>query len=118
VVQRLEVRILVAGSLVLAMLLGAVDAATAEGTIVAWGWNYWAQRDVPAPNSDFVALSAQNMTSAALRSSGAAAVWGMCLQGQCAIPAPNGGFVAVSEGGGHTLGLKANGSIVAWGDNT
>ena len=87
----------------------------ADGSIVAWGSNNYAQCSVPEPNAGFVAVAAGGYHSLGLKADGSIAAWGYNLYGQCSVPAPNAGFVALAGGGHHSLGLKADGSIVAWG---
>jgi len=90
---------------------------TSDGTIVAWGANYYGQCDVPAPNADFVAVSGGAVHSLGLKSDGTIVAWGLSVEGQCDVPAPNADFVAVAGGDHHSLGLKSDGTIAAWGDN-
>ena len=89
----------------------------ADGSIVAWGDNYYGQTDVPAPNTGFVAVAAGGSHSLGLKADGSIVAWGYNYPGQTDVPAPNTGFVAVAAGWYHSLGLKADGSIVAWGSN-
>jgi len=92
-------------------------AEGSDGSIVAWGANWFGQCNVPAPNEDFVAVAGGGVHSLGLKEDGSIVAWGSDEHGQCTVPAPNTGFVAVSGGAGHSLGLKADGSIVAWGWN-
>ncbi len=41
-----------------------------DGSVVAWGDNYYGQCDVPAPNSDFVALAAGSHHILGLKANG------------------------------------------------
>jgi hypothetical protein len=41
-----------------------------DGTIVAWGWNVYAQGNVPAPNADFVAIAAGGNSSLGIKNGG------------------------------------------------
>jgi len=88
-----------------------------DGTIVAWGRNTEGQRDVPAPNADFVAVAGGGLHSLGLKSDGTIVAWGWNNYGQCEVPAPNADFVAVAGGALHSLGVKSDGTIVAWGYN-
>ena len=92
-------------------------AAAQDGLIVAWGDNFYGQLDVPAPNTDFVAVAGGNNHSLGLKSDASIVAWGDNFYGQLDVPAPNTDFVAVAAGGLHSLGLKTDGSIVAWGRN-
>jgi len=87
----------------------------ASGSIVAWGHNGSGQCDVPAPNTDFVAVAAREYHSLGLKTDGSIVAWGWNSYGQCDVPAPNTDFVAVAGGWWHSLGLKDDSSIVAWG---
>jgi alpha-tubulin suppressor-like RCC1 family protein len=86
--------------------------------MAAWGDNSSGQRNVPAPNSGFLAVAAGTHFSMALRENGVVAAWGDNSAGQRNVPAPNTGFTAVTGGYLHCLGIKADSSVVAWGDNS
>lgn len=88
-----------------------------DGSVVAWGDNYYGQANVPSPNSGFVIVSAGAYHSLGLRSDGSIAAWGLGEDGQCSVPSPNAGFTGIAGGESHSLGLKADGSILAWGNN-
>jgi len=68
------------------------------GSIVAWGDNYYDQRNVPAPNGGFVAIAGDYGHSLGLKADGSIVAWGSNGYGQCNVPAPNSGFVAVPAG--------------------
>jgi hypothetical protein len=89
----------------------------ADGSIVAWGDNYYGQCNVPTPNNDFVAVSAGDVHSLGLKQDGSIVAWGYNNYGDCNVPSPNTGFVAVAAAWYNSLGLKADGSIVVWGFN-
>jgi hypothetical protein len=97
---------------------GAYQIAV-EGSrpIVAWGYNGYAQCNVPAPNTDFVAVAAGWRHSLGLKADGSIVAWGDNTYAQCNVPSPNASFIAVAAGSTHSLGLKSEGSIVAWGRN-
>jgi len=88
-----------------------------DGSIVAWGQNFYGQCNIPSPNSGFIAIAAGWYHSLGLRQDGSIVAWGRNDYGQCNVPEPNSGFIAIAAGGLHSLGLKQDGSIVAWGDN-
>lgn len=86
--------------------------------MVAWGYNYDGQCDVPVPNSGFDAIAAGLWHSLGLKSDGSVVAWGHNAYGQCDVPSPNSGFVAVAAGQYHSLGVRSDGTIVAWGSNS
>ncbi len=88
-----------------------------DGSIVAWGLNYYGECDVPEPNEAFVAVTGGYGYSIGLKEDGSIVAWGYNNSGQCDVPEPNEGFAAVASGYNHSLGLKEDGSIVGWGWN-
>jgi len=97
----------VLSTLILVLLLGGAGEAWGQnGSIVAWGYNSTAQCEVPAPNTDFVAIAAGERHSLGLKADGSIAAWGYNYYGQCEVPAPNTGFAAIAAGSFHSLGLK------------
>ncbi len=103
--------------LVTASVLLPANKLKASGSIVAWGYNYYRQCNIPSPNTGFIAIAAEGHHSLGLKTDGSIAAWGDNRHGQCNIPLPNTGFIAIAAGYEHSLGLKADGSIVAWGRN-
>ena len=96
----------------------AVGCGSTAGMIIGWGVNDNGQCDVPAPNTDFVALAAGYSHSLGLKSDGSIVGWGGDNHyGQCDVPSPNTQFIAIAAGGGFSLGLKSDGTIVTWGYN-
>jgi len=85
----------------------------ADGSIIAWGSNYYGQTAVPEPNAGFSAVAASRWHSLGLKADGSVVAWG--AYGPTNVPTPNTGFTAVATGWVHALGLKGDGSIVAWG---
>lgn len=51
-------------------------ALKADGTVVAWGWNYYGQATVPAGLSNVMAISAGENFSVALKHDGRMVAWG------------------------------------------
>ena len=73
---------------------------------MAWGHNSSGQLDVPAPNTDFVAVAGGSSHSLGLKADGSIVAWGQNSYGQLDVPAPNSDFVALAGGWYHSLGLK------------
>lgn len=84
------------------------------GSIRAWG----AGTPVPAPNKDFIAVSAGGGHGLGLKTDGTVVAWGRNDKGQCNVPGQYTDVIAVAGGWAHSLCLRSNGSIVAWGDNS
>ena len=92
-------------------------ALKGDGTVVAWGDNYYDQSTVPAGLSGVTAISAGYGHSLALKSDGTVVAWGWNDYGQTDIPAGLSGVIAVSAGWYHSLALKSDGTVVAWSNN-
>lgn len=94
-----------------------VENCPIAGSVVGWGENNYGECNAPAPNSEFVAISAGFRFALGLRTNGKIAAWGHNEDYQCRVPEPNEEFAGVAAGGVHGLGLKSNGAIVGWGNN-
>ena len=92
----------------------------ADGTVEAWGDNFYGQCNVPTGLGDVVAISGGGRHSMALKSVGTVEAWG-CQgyynYGQCDVPSGLTDVVAIAAGYEHSMALKSNGTIVAWGRN-
>ncbi len=99
--------------LLVGVLAPAASGSPPGGSIVAWGRNVEGQASPPA-GEDFVAVSAGDRFSLALRADGSIAAWGDDSAHQASPPAGN-DFVAIAAGGAHGLALRADGSLVGWG---
>jgi len=88
-----------------------------DGTVIAWGNNYYGQTNVPPGLSNVIAIAAGDSHSLALRSDGTVIGWGLDASGQTNAPAGLSNVVAIAAGGFHSLALKSDGTVVAWGLN-
>lgn len=116
-------------------------ALATDGTVWAWGDNYWGQlgdgtnttRAIPTPvigmTTRTVAIAAGDNHSLALDADGALWAWGRNYDGELGIGTRGvyedipvqvtglAGAVAVAAGGYHSLAVRADGTIWAWGNN-
>jgi uncharacterized delta-60 repeat protein len=83
-------------------------ALRADGTVVAWGDNYYGQTNVPAGLTNAVAIAAGYYHSLALRADGTVVAWGKNGSGQTTVPAGLTSAVAIAAGDYHTLALIGN----------
>ena len=88
-----------------------------NGTVIAWGNNYYGQTNIPAGLTNVIAIAAGYYHSMALVSSGIVVSWGMCQYGQTNVPADLTNVVAIAAGAYHSLALKRDGTVVSWGFN-
>jgi alpha-tubulin suppressor-like RCC1 family protein len=93
-------------------------ALKSDGTLLAWGNNWYGQTNVPAGLSNVVSVSAGDYHFLALKADGTVVAWGGNLLGSSIVPAGLGGVVAIAAGGNNSLALKGDGTIVGWGDNS
>ena len=94
-----------------------VALAQADGTVVAWGDNFFGQRNVPDGLRGVTAIAAGAIHSLALASDGTVVAWGDNGAGQTTIPDGLTGVTAIAAGFYHSLALTSDGTVVAWGDN-
>jgi alpha-tubulin suppressor-like RCC1 family protein len=116
-------------------------ALKSDGTVWAWGGNYYGElgdgtttkRSAPVQTqgiSGVTALAAGNSHSLALKSDGTVWTWGYNYSGQLGIGTndaaahttpvrvPNlSGITALAAGYDHSLALKSDGTVWAWGNN-
>ena len=96
----------------------------ADGTIVAWGSNYYGECDVPAlpAGTTYTQVIGGKgwFWSAALRSDGDVIAWGNDhhhLQSVRALP-PGVVYTKIAAGSTHIVALRSDGAVVAWGDDS
>jgi hypothetical protein len=87
-----------------------------DGTVVAWGDNYYGQCNVPPGLTNVTAIAAGGEHSLAV-SNGFVLAWGDNYYGQCNVPLGLSNVWDVAASGFHSLALKGDGTVVAWGDN-
>ena len=92
-------------------------ALRSDGTVAAWGYNYYGQTTLPYGLINVVALAASKFHSLALRSDGTVAAWGYNYYGQTTLPVGLSNVVAISAGYYHSLALRSDGTVAAWGYN-
>jgi hypothetical protein len=100
----------------LAAALDHTLAVTADGSVVAWGYNFDGQCDVPRGLGRVLSVAAGAFFSLALKADGTVAAWGDNQFGQCDVPAGLGQVTRIAAGRGHALALGQDGTVVAWGD--
>jgi len=92
-------------------------ALKANGTVVAWGFNFDGQCNVPPDLANVVKVVAGEFFSLVLRSDGSLVAWGDNDYGQQGVPPGLTGVVDIAAGRGHCLARKSDGTVVAWGSN-
>ncbi|HVM47833.1 MAG TPA: LamG-like jellyroll fold domain-containing protein [Candidatus Acidoferrum sp.] len=104
-------------------------AATASGSIIAWGAGdttipviYYApnygQSVVPASASNVVAVAASDYDSFALRSDGKVVAWGENTYFLTNPPSSVSNVVALAARGSHALAMRSDGTVISWGNLT
>ena len=93
----------------------AADAGA--GSVIAWGYNYNGQTNVPAALTGVTAISEGEGLSMALRSDGTVFAWGDNGNGTTNVPPGLSNVTAISAAG-HGMALKADGTVIAWGYNS
>jgi hypothetical protein len=92
-------------------------AVLTNGTVTAWGNNYYGQSVVPTNLADVVAVAAGGRHSMALARDGDIVSWGNNTLGQITnkpVAATN--IAAIAAGIWHSLALRADGTVFARGD--
>jgi hypothetical protein len=91
-------------------------ALRADGTVLAWGWDFWNQNDVPPSATNCVGIAAGAYYSTALRADGTVVAWGT-YNNESFVPSTATNVVAIYAGDYFSVGLRADGSLVGWGSD-
>ncbi|HWR57565.1 MAG TPA: Ig-like domain-containing protein, partial [Thermodesulfovibrionales bacterium] len=81
---------------------GYTVALKNDGTIVAWGDNYYGQTTVPSGLSGVTAIAAGGGHTVALKNNGTVVAWGYNVYGQSNVPSGLSGVIAIAAGNSHT----------------
>ncbi len=90
-------------------------ALKADGSVVVWGSNEWAQCNVPGTARNIVAIAAGGDQCLALKADGTLVRWGYNGYNLHPIPAGIGDVVAISAAYSHCLALRSDRTVFAWG---
>jgi alpha-tubulin suppressor-like RCC1 family protein len=93
-------------------------ALKSDGTMIAWGDNYFGQLNMPAGLTNVTAITALGYHNLALNSNGTVIGYGLNSDGQVNVPAGLTNVTAIAAGGYHSLALKSNGTVIGWGATT
>jgi hypothetical protein len=90
-------------------------ALKSDGTVQAWGYDFYHQCDVPDGLTNAVAIACGGYFSVALKNDGTVVAWGDNYYGQTNLPPDLTNVVAIAAGGLHGLALKSDGTVEGWG---
>ena len=105
-----------AAALAIVAAVPKVAADTGAGSVIAWGYNYNGQTNVPAALTGVAAISEGEGYSMALRSDGTVFAWGDNGNGTTNVPPGLSNVIAISAAS-HGMALKNDGTVVSWGYN-
>jgi alpha-tubulin suppressor-like RCC1 family protein len=92
-------------------------AQRADGSLTAWGNNFYGQTNIPPGLSNVVALECGEYHNLALKGDGSLVAWGRNDFGQTNVPVGLSNLFAAAGGRYHNTFLKWDGTVGAWGDN-
>jgi len=92
-------------------------ALKSDGTVIAWGDDYYGQCEVPTNLTGVAAIAAGNTHSLALLTNGTVVGWGDDYNGQSSPPTNLTSVISIAAGVQHSLALKQDGTVASWGDN-
>jgi hypothetical protein len=85
-----------------------------DGSVVAWGANFYGQRTVPDEAlSGVKAVAAGGYHTVALKTDGTVIAWGYNADGQTSVPVGLTGVSAIAAGLGHTVALLGTGEAAS-----
>jgi alpha-tubulin suppressor-like RCC1 family protein len=94
-------------------------AVRVDGSVIAWGGNYYGQSTVPPGLTNIIAVAAggdlTHAHSIALRNNGRAVAWGSNNSGQTNLPPWETNIVAVAAGATHSFYLRSNRTVFVVG---
>jgi len=88
-------------------------ALKGNGTVVAWGDDYYGETNVPTGLTNVVAIAAGGYYSLALKGDGTVVAW----DDHPGFPTGLTNVVAIAAGWLDSLALKGDGTVVVWGDD-
>jgi alpha-tubulin suppressor-like RCC1 family protein len=101
---------------------GQSIAVKTDGTVVAWGANYYGEGVAPTNLTGVAMVSAGWYHNVALLTNGTVTAWGLNVPAigytLTNVPANLTNAIVISAQALHTLALRSNGTVVAWGYNT
>ena len=87
----------------------------ADGTVMAWGNNYYGAASPPASATNIQAIATGSSFSLALREDGTLLLWG---QSHVPVPPDATNILAISATVQHALAIRDDGRVIAWGDDS
>lgn len=90
-------------------------ALRADGTVIAWGANWFGQCNVPAGLSNVVEVAAGDKHSLARLADGRVVGWGANYYGLTNVPAQLTNAVSIASRGDLCMAAAKDGSVVVWG---
>ncbi len=94
-------------------------ALRGDGTVVAWGDNYYGQTNIPVNLTNVVSIAAGSTHGLALKGDGTVTMWGKILSSSMTNAPPNAtniASLALGPGAQHALTLHSDGTVLDWGN--